>query len=152
MTRWDKENPQPIGDCVRAAIYARLSLADDNSTLTERQEKDCRRCPSRHDLDVVEVFVEEGVSGYNDVEGPDFDRAQQRLRRSLDLEGMGTCSRSRCEVLTEFLNVDHRVTVDDRAGIKQFTFEPWPKDCPANSDSRMHPLTAATRPARSASR
>jgi hypothetical protein len=37
----------------RAAIYARLSLADENSTSTERQRKDCRDHAKSLGLEVV---------------------------------------------------------------------------------------------------
>lgn len=37
----------------RAAIYARLSLADEKSTSTKRQEKDCRDHAKSLGLEVV---------------------------------------------------------------------------------------------------
>ena len=42
---------------MKAAIYTRLSNADENSTSTQRQETECREYASRHDLEVVEVFA-----------------------------------------------------------------------------------------------
>ena len=66
---------------MKAAIYTRLSNADENSTSTQRQETECREYASRHDLEVVEVFVDEGISGYKDVERPAFDEAVDNLAR-----------------------------------------------------------------------
>ena len=51
----------------RAAIYARLSLADEKSTSTKRQEKDCREHAKSLGLEVVER--------------PEFDRAIEGLVR-----------------------------------------------------------------------
>lgn len=65
----------------RAGIYARLSNADENSTSTKRQEKDCREHAKSLGLEVVEVFVDEGISGYRDVERPAFDEAIEALVR-----------------------------------------------------------------------
>lgn len=65
----------------RAAIYARLSLADEKSTSTKLQEKDCRDHAKSLGLEVVEVFVDEGISGYKDVERPAFDEAIEALVR-----------------------------------------------------------------------
>ena len=65
----------------RAGIYTRLSLADENSTSTKRQEKDCRDHAKMLGLEVVEVFVDEGISGYRDVERPAFDEAVEALVR-----------------------------------------------------------------------
>jgi site-specific DNA recombinase len=66
---------------MKAAICTRLSNADENSTSTKRQETECREYASRHDLEVVEVFVDEGISGYKDVERPAFDEAVDNLAR-----------------------------------------------------------------------
>ena len=41
------------------------------------------------------------------------DGARQRLRRSLNREGMGVCARCGLETLSEFLQVDHRVALAD---------------------------------------
>ena len=41
----------------RAAIYARLSLADEKSTSTERQKKDCRDHAKSLGLEVVAEFT-----------------------------------------------------------------------------------------------
>jgi len=65
----------------RAAIYARLSLADENSTSTQRQRKDCRDHAKSLGLEVVKEFVDEGISGYKDVERPAFDEAVEALVR-----------------------------------------------------------------------
>lgn len=65
----------------RAAIYARLSLADERSTSTKRQEKDCRDHANSLGLEVVQVFTDEGISGYKDVERPAFDEAIEGLVR-----------------------------------------------------------------------
>ncbi len=65
----------------RAAIYARLSLADEKSTSTKRQEKECRDYAAALGLDVVKVYVDEGISGYKDVERPAFDEAIEALFR-----------------------------------------------------------------------
>jgi hypothetical protein len=65
----------------RATIYARLSLADEKSTSTKRQEKDCRDHAKSLGLEVVEVFVDEGISGYKDDERPAFDEAIEALVR-----------------------------------------------------------------------
>ena len=65
----------------RAAIYARLSLADEKSTSTERQKKDCRDHAKSLGLEVVDEFTDEGISGYKDVERPEFDRAIEGLVR-----------------------------------------------------------------------
>lgn len=66
---------------MKAAIYTRLSNADENSTSTKRQETECREYASRHDLEVVKVFVDEGILGYKDVERPDFDETADGLAR-----------------------------------------------------------------------
>ena len=65
----------------RAGIYARLSNADENSTSTKRQEKDCREHAKSLGLEVVDEFVDEGISGYRDVERPAFDEAIEALVR-----------------------------------------------------------------------
>ena len=65
----------------RAAIYARLSLADEKSTSAERQKKDCRDHAKSLGLEVVDEFIDEGISGYWDVERPEFDRAIEGLVR-----------------------------------------------------------------------
>ena len=65
----------------RAAIYARLSLADEKSTSTERQKKDCRDHAKSLGLEVVAEFTDEGISGFKDVERPEFDRAIDGLVR-----------------------------------------------------------------------
>ena len=41
------------------------------------------------------------------------DGAHQRLRRSLDRLGMGTCGMCGLETLSEFLHVDHRLPLAD---------------------------------------
>ena len=65
----------------RAAIYARLSLADENSTSTARQKKECREHAKSLGLTVVREFTDEGISGFKDVERPDFDEAIEALVR-----------------------------------------------------------------------
>lgn len=60
---------------VKTGIYARLSLSDEKSTSTERQRKECREYAKRYDMEVVDEYVDEGISGYKDVERPAFDRA-----------------------------------------------------------------------------
>lgn len=67
----------------RAGIYTRLSLVDEKSTSTKRQEQECRDYADRQDLEVIEVYNDEGLSGYKDIERPDFDRAIADLERGM---------------------------------------------------------------------
>ena len=64
-----------------AAIYTRLSLADENSTSTSRQKKECEDHAKSLGLEVVKVFNDEGISGFKDVERPEFDEAIEALVR-----------------------------------------------------------------------
>jgi site-specific DNA recombinase len=47
----------------RAVLYCRISEADDASTSTARQERDLRERAEREGWEVVEVLVDEGLSG-----------------------------------------------------------------------------------------
>lgn len=65
------------------AVYARLSQDRDDQTSTSRQEHECRAWADRAGLDVAEVFVDTGRSGYRrGVERPAFEEALEWLRRT----------------------------------------------------------------------
>jgi DNA invertase Pin-like site-specific DNA recombinase len=62
-----------------AAIYTRLSEANDESTSTLRQERDARAHAAALGLEVVRVFTDDGISGYKDVHRPAFEEATAAL-------------------------------------------------------------------------
>lgn len=59
----------------KAAIYTRLSLDNEESTATKRQEKECRDYAKQHGLEVVDVYCDEGISGFSGKRRPAFERA-----------------------------------------------------------------------------
>lgn len=62
-----------------AAIYARLSNENEGSTSTKRQEKECRDFAQMRGLEVIDVFVDEGISGFSGKHRPSFERAINAL-------------------------------------------------------------------------
>lgn len=90
----------------RAAIYTRISLADDDDTSgVDRQESDCRALAAANGWDVVEVFRDNSKSAFSGKRRPayeallasararDFDvvivwAADRLYRRIAELEGL----------------------------------------------------------------
>lgn len=63
----------------RAAIYARFSKGDDErSTSIERQLTACRDYAERQGWEITETYADK-ITGYRDVERPDFDRLMSSL-------------------------------------------------------------------------
>lgn len=67
----------------RAAIYLRLSRDHETQTSIERQEADCRRRAKAEGMEVVENYVDVGISGYKKVVRPEYDRLREDVRAGL---------------------------------------------------------------------
>lgn len=66
-----------------AAVYCRLSQDRDDQTSTGRQEHECRSWATRNGLDVEEVYVDRGASGYRaGAARPAFDEALGWVKRT----------------------------------------------------------------------
>ena len=73
-----------IKECVLAVLYLRVSTqeqARDNHSL-ESQEKHCREFCKQRGWTVVEVFTDAGVSAWDDIERPGFQRMLAHIRQS----------------------------------------------------------------------
>ena len=65
----------------RAAVYIRMST-EEQSASPERQRADCMDYAARHGLDVVEEFLDEGISGVDSTgDRPEFQRLVENAHK-----------------------------------------------------------------------
>ena len=92
-----------------AAIYARLSNENEESTSTTRQRKECRDYAAAHGLTVIREFVDEGISGYSGKHRPAMEEMIDRLKAgefdTIIIWKLDRLSRRGISQMGEFLNV-----------------------------------------------
>ncbi|MFR5785976.1 MAG: recombinase family protein [Christensenellales bacterium] len=66
-----------VGDCMKAAIYARFSSHNQREESIEGQVRACKRFAKEHGMTIVEIYADRGLSGLHADNRPEFQRMIQ---------------------------------------------------------------------------